>query len=523
MKESAHTLEVIKISKRFGDFVALDDVSLKVKQGAFHALLGENGAGKSTLVKCVIGYQKPTDGDILINDTAVHFESTRHAHAAGMGMVYQHFTLVPNMTVAENLVLVRPEVPAVIDWTKERAQLDQFMQDMPFKVPLDVPVSALAAGDKQKLEILKQLYLKRTFLILDEPTSVLTPNEADEVLGLLHGMTRAGKLTVLIITHKFREVTQFADRVSVLRRGKLVGEGDVSALSLDQMAQMMVGDEAISKPAPRLKTDAAEVGLEIKDLYALDDTGVPALNGLNLQVQRGEILGIAGVSGNGQTQLVEVLAGQRQRTSGSIRVKGEDFNATRAEIFEKHLTLLPEVPLDNACVGDMSVSENMALRDFDRSPIRYAGWFVSSNAIRRKAAELIRRFRVKTPSPESPIRNLSGGNVQRAVLARELSRTSHVTIAANPCFGLDFAATADIRSQLVDARNAGAAVLLICEDLDELLELSDRLAVMFEGRIVHEAITADTDRLEIGRHMAGHADEAQRADPNNGQTHASAG
>jgi simple sugar transport system ATP-binding protein len=511
LKKSAHTLEVVGLTKTFGDFVALSDVSLEVKAGAFHALLGENGAGKSTLVKCVIGYQKPTSGDILVNGKQVEFESTRAAHHAGIGMVYQHFTLVPNMTVAENLVLVRSHVPALVNWAKERADLDAFMQAMPFRVPLDSPVRSLSAGEKQKLEILKQLYLKRTLLFLDEPTSVLTPAEADEVLGLLHRMTREAKLTVLIITHKFREVTQFADSVSVLRRGKLVGGGSTRDLTLDDMAHLMVGDAEIKKPAARSAATREDLGLQVKDLHALDDTGVPALRGLSLRVRRGEILGVAGVSGNGQTELVEVLAGQRQATSGEVRVKGDVFGATRREIFEKNLTLLPEVPLDNACVADMSVSENMALRDFDRPPIRYAGWFVSRRAIQSKARELIRSFRVRTPSADSAIRTLSGGNVQRAVLARELSRTIDVAVTTNPCFGLDFAASADIRAQLVNARNAGAAVLLICEDLDELLELSDRMAVMFEGRIVYEAETATTNRLEVGRHMAGH--EEQHAHP----------
>lgn len=497
-------LEVIKLTKRFGDFVALDDVSFSVRKGAFHALLGENGAGKSTLVKCIIGYQAPTTGEILINEREVRFTSTRQAHAAGIGMVYQQFTLVPNMTVAENLVLVRSEVRSVINWTKERAELQAFMDQMPFRVPLDVPVRALSAGDKQKLEILKQLHLRREILFLDEPTSVLTPAEADEVLGLLHRLTREGKLTVLMITHKFREVTQFADRITALRRGKMVGEGNVADLTVSQMAAMMVGEQSLSTVSSRPLKEAADVGLEVKDLHALDDTGVPALKGLSFQVRRGEILGVAGVSGNGQTQLVEVLAGQRRVVSGEVKVKGKTFTATRAEIHDQKLTLLPEVPLDNACVADMTVSENLALRDFDRPPIQKGRWFVSRAAIRENARELVERFKVRTPSLDSPIRNLSGGNVQRTVLARELSRPIDVLIAANPCFGLDFAATAEIRSKLMEARNAGAAVLLIGEDLDELLELSDRLVVLFEGHIAYETPTSKAERVQVGHYMAGH-------------------
>lgn len=497
-------LEVVKLTKRFGDFVALDDVSFQVQHGAFHALLGENGAGKSTLVKCIIGYQAPTVGDVLVNDREVRFTSTRQAHAAGIGMVYQQFTLVPNMTVAENLVLVRSEVPSVINWVKERAELQAFMDQMPFRVPLDVPVRALSAGDKQKLEILKQLYLKREILFLDEPTSVLTPAEADEVLGLLHRLTREGKLTVLMITHKFREVTQFADRITVLRRGKMVGEGNVAELTVAQMAAMMVGEESLATVGSRPEVASTEVGLEVNNLHALDDTGVPALKGLSFQVKRGEILGVAGVSGNGQTQLVEVLAGQRRLVSGDVKVKGKLFTATRAEIFDQKLTLLPEVPLDNACVADMTVSDNLALRDFDRPPIQIGRFFVSRKAIREKARQLVERFKVRTPSLDSPIRNLSGGNVQRTVLARELSRPIDVLIAANPCFGLDFAATAEIRGKLMEARNSGAAVLLIGEDLDELLELSDRLVVLFEGHIAYETPTSKAERVQVGHYMAGH-------------------
>lgn len=496
-------LEVIKLTKRFGDFAALDDVSFKVRQGSFHALLGENGAGKSTLVKCVMGYERPTDGDVLINERGVHFESTREAHAAGIGMVYQHFTLVPNMTVAENLVLVRADVPLVIDWTKERVNLQAFMHRMPFGLPLDVPVRALSAGDKQKLEILKQLYLERKLLFLDEPTSVLTPAEADEVLGLLHELTRTSGLTVLMITHKFREVQQFADRVTVLRRGRLVGEGNADELSMDDMARLMVGQELL-REVPRARNVAGESVLRVEALTALDDTGLHALDGITFDVHRGEILGVAGVSGNGQSQLVEVLAGQRRAKTGTITVKGQPFRPTRESILSARVTVLPEVPLDNACVADMSVSENMALRDFDRAPILRFRWLVSKRRMREQAAALVARFKVKTPSLDAPIRQLSGGNVQRAVLARELSRPIDVLVIANPCFGLDFSATAEIRSKIMQARNGGSAVLLIGEDLDELLELSDRLIVLYEGRVVHETATAAAQRVEVGHFMAGH-------------------
>ena len=501
---TAPSLEVVSMTMRFGAFTALDCASMRVKPGAFHGLLGENGAGKSTLVKCVIGYQAPTAGDVLLDDKQVVFHSPRDAHAAGIGMVYQHFTLVQNMTVAENLVLVRDHVPAFIDWKAEQRALEAFMDKMPFRVPLSAAVSSLAAGEKQKLEILKQLYLGRKLLFLDEPTSVLTPSEADEVLGLLHAMTRRQELTVLIITHKFREVMAFCDEVSVLRRGKLVGSGKTQELGTAGMAELMVGNETLRKVAARTPAAPKPARLVIEKLEALNDSGVPSLRGLSVQVQPGEIVGVAGVSGNGQSALVEVLAGQRHKRAGKLEVAGSPYGARRSELRDKKVNILPEVPLDNTCVPGMSVSENMALRDFDLPPIRRRGGFVSQRALRAKAERLITRFGVKTPSPDTPIRYLSGGNVQRAVLARELSDACDVLIVANPCFGLDFAASAEIRAQLVDARNRGTAVLLISEDLDELMELSDRLCVMFEGAIVYETEPQATDTTTLGRYMAGH-------------------
>lgn len=511
-KKAAHgpSLELIGLGKHFGDFVALDDVSLRVKRGAFHALLGENGAGKSTLVKCVIGYQAPSRGDVLLDDHQVKFASTREAHRAGLGMVYQRFTLVENMSVAENLVLVRDEVPAVVRWKREKAALSAFMDSMPFRVPLSAPVHALSAGEKQKLEILKQLYLQRTLLFLDEPTSVLTPAEADQVLGLLHALTRKQALTVLIITHKFREVTQFADDVSILRRGRLVGGGPVASLTVSEMSRLMVGDETLRKPAARSARAEAPPRLRVSALEAEDDTGVPALRKLSLDVRPGEIHGIAGVSGNGQRELVEVIAGQRKKLGGSVAISGQTFVASRAQLRELKVRLIPEVPLDNACVASMSVSDNIALRDFDRPPIQVSG-FVSRRRIAERALPLIARFAVKTVSPDAPIRDLSGGNIQRAVLARELADPCDVLIAVNPCFGLDFAASAEIRAQLVDARNRGTAVLLISEDLDELLELSDRLSVIFDGAIVHETDPHAAEPSVIGGYMAGHAAQAEVA------------
>ncbi|EWY37376.1 ABC transporter ATP-binding protein [Skermanella stibiiresistens SB22] len=497
-------LEAVGMTKRFGGMAALDDVTCRVSAGTFHALLGENGAGKSTLVKCVMGYYHADQGQIAVGEQERAIANPKDAHALGVGMVYQHFTLVPGMTVAENLVLSRTHVPAVVDWAAERKALEAFMAGMPFRVPLTVPVSALAAGEKQKLEILKQLYLKNRFLILDEPTSVLTPGEADEVLGLLRRMTREGKLTVLTITHKFREVMAYADEVTVLRRGRFAGTGKVADLTPADMAEMMIGAKEIPKGASRLATPLGEPRIEIAGLKALNDGGLAAVEDLDLTVRAGEIVGIAGVSGNGQRELVEVLAGQRPPAAGEIKVCGERYAATRAEMKRHRLCLLPEEPLRNACVARMSVAENMSFRTFDDPPNARGGWWLNGAAMRGAARELIQLYKVKTPGPDAPIGTLSGGNVQRAVLARELASDVRVLIVANPCFGLDFAAVADIRSQIMQARNRGAAVLLVSEDLDELFELADRILVMFDGHLVHETPTTQADIGVIGQHMAGH-------------------
>lgn len=497
-------LQAINMTKRFGSLVALDNVSLHLKPGTFHALLGENGAGKSTLVKCIMGFYHPTAGELMIDGSTVRVHNPRDAHKYGIGMVYQHFTSVPAMTVAENLVLARSDHALVINWKEEMAKLQAFVDESPFRVPLDLPISQLAAGQKQKLEILKQLYLHSRILILDEPTSVLTPGEADEVLGLLREQVNAGEISVLMISHKFREVTAFADEITVLRKGKFAGHGYVKDLTVADMAEMMMGERKDPTPVHKVSRDQAAPVLDVVDIHANKDNGVEAVKGVSLTVQSGEIVGIAGVSGNGQRELVEVLAGQREATAGSIRVQGEPYHATRAEMSKHRVFLLPEEPLRNACVPHMSVAENMALRTFDKPP-QAKGFLLILKAIRQMAVGLIQQFSVKTPSPETPVANLSGGNVQRAVLARELSSDSiNLLIAANPCFGLDFNAVDFIHTQIVDARNHGVAVLLVSEDLDELLKLSDRIIVISEGEFVYESAIATADYTLIGQRMAGH-------------------
>jgi general nucleoside transport system ATP-binding protein len=317
-------------------------------------------------------------------------------------------------------------------------------------------------------------------------------------------MAQRKDITVIMITHKFREVLAFADSVTVLRRGKMVGGGKVADLTTDAMARMMIGDTTIRERATRADRPAGDTVLELAALYAEDDDGLPALEKVNLKVHAGEIVGIAGVSGNGQSQLVEVLSGQRPLSDGRILIKKEPFEPTRDRFYKLKIFGLPEEPLKNATVPRMTVAENMAFRTFDRPPTAKLGWWLSPGPMRGKARELIARYRVKTSSPEAAISDLSGGNIQRAVLARELSGDVDVLIVANPCFGLDFASVVEIRSQIMEQRNRGAAVLLVSEDLDEILELADRVAVMSEGTINYVAPVGETDRATIGKHMAGH-------------------
>ncbi len=496
-------VETLGMTMRFGAFTALEDVSMRIAPGSFHALLGENGAGKSTLVKCMMGFYHATAGELLVGGQEALVRDPRDAHALGLGMVYQHFTLVPSLTAAENLVISRRDTPAIIDWGRERATLAAFMDRMPFRVPLEIPVRQLSAGERQKLEILKQLYLGRRFLILDEPTSVLTPDEADEVLGHVRDMCRKGAISVLMITHKFREVTAFADEVSVLRRGRKVGAGRVADLGHADMAAMMIGAEASRAPAAREGRPGAPV-LELEGLRARDRSGLKDIALDRLTVGAGEVVGIAGISGNGQMELMEILTGQRPLQAGTIRVAGAPYRATRDEAHALAVRFLPEEPLRNACAGRMSVTENIAFRSFDLQGSGRRFW-LSAREMKERAASLVAAFKVRAASLDAPIASLSGGNVQRAVLARELTGEVRLLVISNPCFGLDFSAVAEIRARIMAARNAGTAVLLMSEDLDEVMELSDRILVMSEGRIAHETPAASASLAEIGHHMGGHA------------------
>ena len=497
-------VEAVAIGKHFGSFHALTDVSMKVRPATVHGLLGENGAGKSTLVKCLLGYYKADEGGFIVDGREARIERPADADALGLGMVYQHFTLVPSMTVAENLVMSRPNVPKVINWRAEIAALTDFMQRMPFKVPLEVAVGSLAAGERQKTEIIKQLYLQRKFLVLDEPTSVLTPQEATEMLGLVRDLAHSGALTVVIITHKLKEVAAFVDEVTVLRRGRLAGTGMVKDLTAADMTAMMIGEPHAPANPERKGAPTKDIRLEVSKLRTDADAGRKGLSIDSLMVRAHEIVGIAGVSGNGQKDLVEALGGQRPIAAGDILVDGETYTATRGESQARDVRVLPEEPLRNGCVPPMSVIDNLNLRGFDMGAGKAKRTWLDRAGMATKAREMIAAYGIRTPSPQAPIGVLSGGNVQRCVLARELDGNVRLLIVANPCFGLDVKAVAETRARIMAARNAGTAVLLISEDLDEILELSDRVVVMHEGRIVHEMPAEGADPQEIGHHMLGH-------------------
>lgn len=493
-------LEFVHITMKFGTFTALDDINLTLEPHLFHVLLGENGAGKSTLVKCLIGYQKPTSGGLVVNGQEVEFDSPRQAFAAGLGMVYQHFTLADQLSVLENFLLSRTDLPLVLNLDAEARLLEGWMKTMPFQIPLHLPVGTLSAGEKQKLEILIQLFHQPSLLILDEPSSVLTPAEADEVLGLLKVQVQQKNLTVVLITHKFREVLQYGDTVSILRKGKLVSHGNLANYDEHSLGSLMVGNTLETKEAnsqPALETSGPvrdQLGIEVQHLSVWGARGAQALNDLSFRVQQGEIYGLAGISGNGQKELMEVLMGLHPEAQQAVRFHGQTFRSSRRWLRQRGVSLLPELPLQNACLKDFSIWENLMLHSSRYKP----------KQLKAEAERLRRDFGLRAAHLDIPLRTLSGGNIQRTVLARELRPDTQILIVSNPCFGLDFQATAEIHQRLRQARNDGAALLLMSEDLDEILELSDRVGVLSEGKILWEGPVKQADLTTLGKAMAGH-------------------
>ncbi len=497
-------LEFVHVGMKFGTFTALEDVNLTLAPHRFHVLLGENGAGKSTLVKCLIGYQKPTSGGLVVHGKEVEFSSPREAFTAGLGMVYQHFTLADNLSVLENILLSRRDLDFFISLESQAQRFEKWMSQMPFQLPLKIPVGTLSAGEKQKLEILIQLYHNPSLLILDEPSSVLTPSEAEEVLGLLKAKVQAQEITVLLITHKFREVMRYGDTVTVLRRGRMVGHGPVSQFDVHTLGNLMVGDQNLQpeknhEALPSINHHQHK-GIEVSGLSVQGSRGIPALQDISFSVCRGEIYGLAGVSGNGQRELLEVFMGLHPEARRYVRLNGEAFRSERRYLKQNGVSVLPELPLLNACVKDLSVWENLMLH----APV------YRPKVLKSQAEVLRQAFGIRTANMSAPIRTLSGGNIQRAVLARELRPDTKVFVVANPCFGLDFQATAEIRARILATRDQGAAVLLISEDLDEILELADNIGVLSEGRLVAEVSSKNVDVAALGRAMAGHGGSHER-------------
>ncbi|RLE91114.1 MAG: ABC transporter ATP-binding protein [Thermoprotei archaeon] len=472
---------MLNISKIYPDgVVALRDVNLTVYEGEIHGLLGENGAGKTTLMRILYGEIKPTKGEIKLFGRKVSFHGPWDAIRHGIGMVYQHFTLVPTFTVLENLQLSFTSVEKKVSESAVRKNAEKLMREIGFEVPLDAVVEDLPIGVQQRAEILKILLRKAKILILDEPTSVLTPIETRELFRTLKRLKEKG-ITIIFITHKLKEVKEITDRVTVLRKGRLVGTVETAKVTEVDLARMMVGREVFLK----ISKTPAKVGrkvLEIADLWVKDDRGLDAVKGVSLDLYEGEILGIAGVQGNGQKELVEAIAGIRPIIKGKIIVDGVDV--TKKSTVERYKLGLAYVP-DSRLVGlvlDMSLIENTTLTNLHKVLTRTKRilWDRASKI----AVKVVKELDVVTPSLSAPVKYLSGGNQQKVMVGREIVREPKIFIVAEPTHGLDVGATEFIRKTLVSLRDKGKAVLLVSTDLDEILQLSDRIAVMYEGKIV---------------------------------------
>lgn len=497
-------LEARGLTKRFPGVVANDDVSLTVHRGEILALLGENGAGKSTLVKMIYGLYAPDEGEILIKGEAVKLKGPRDAIKRGIGMVHQHFQLVPVFTVAENVILGdEPHRGPMVNMRKARAEVARLAEEFGLQVDVDARVEDLPVGTQQRVEILKALYRKADILILDEPTAVLTPQETDELLRVVKGFADAG-VAVIFITHKLREVLAIADTIEVLRGGKAVGTTSPAQTDAAGLAQMMVG-RTVLLTVDKAPAEPGDVVLDVVDLTADNDIGLPAVRDVSLQVRAGEILGIAGVEGNGQRELVQALTGLRASRATAVTVNGQDAQGRSPhDIHAMGVGHVPEDRETDGLVGGYSVADNLVLDRYDEPEFSRYG-VRNRGAVDALASELVSQFDIRTPSSQTTVQSLSGGNKQKVVIARELAADPSLLIAAQPTRGVDVGSIEFIHSRIVAARDRGAAVLLVSAELDEVLGLSDRIAVMYDGRIV-ETMSADVaDRARIGLLMAGHA------------------
>lgn len=499
--EAPPVAQMTGIVKRFPGVLANDRVDLVVQQGEIHALLGENGAGKSTLMNMLSGLYRPDAGEIRINGRLMQFGSPRDAINAGIGMVHQHFMLVPTQTVAENLILGRPYPRFLLNHDHLNQEIAALSRQFGLAVEPSAKIWQLSVGEQQRVEVLKMLYHGAKILIMDEPTAVLTPQEVVDLFHTLRQMAASGH-TIIFISHKLDEVMAIADRVTVLRRGQVTDVVETAHSSKPELARLMVGREVLF----HLEKTPAQPGppmLQLTNITCHNDRGLPALRGLNLTVHAGEVVGLAGVAGNGQTELAEVITGLRPTNSGVLTIHGHDLtNQPAAAAIEQGIA---HIPADRTGVGtapNLSLAENLILKSYRTPPIS-SGWSLNLATVRQTAAAQIAEFDVKAPNIDVPARMLSGGNLQKLILAREFSLQPKAIVAVYPTRGLDVGAIEAVHRLLIQARDGGAAILLISEDLDELLSLSDRIAVIYEGQIAGETPPEDDRIAEIGLLMAG--------------------
>jgi general nucleoside transport system ATP-binding protein len=495
-------LEMRGIVKRFPGVLACNGVDFDVRMGEVHALLGENGAGKSTLMKILYGLYRPDGGTILLNGRPVQIHTPTDAIGLGIGMVHQHFMLVDTLTVVENVALgLRSSRGALLDLDRVAARIRELAQTYGLAVDPQAPVWTLSVGERQRVEILKTLYRGAALLILDEPTAVLTPQEVDELFITLRQMARDGH-GLVFISHKLHEVLALSDRITVLRNGGLAGSLPAAGATRSHLARLMVGREVLldRQHAP---VHGVDVRLAVRGVSVLGVTGQPALRDVTLEVRAGEILGVAGVSGNGQRELAEAIAGLRPLTRGQIWLGDQEISGwSTAARTANGLAYIPEERMHDGVIGNFSVAENLVLQDHTRPPYSN-GFFLNFRAIAGRSQALVEQFRVKTPTIDTPIKSLSGGNIQKVIMARELARNPRVLIAAQPTRGVDIGATEYIHQRLLAQRNEGTATLLISEDLDEILALADRIAVLYEGRVMGVLERDQATAEQLGLMMAG--------------------
>lgn len=496
-------LEMINIVKRFPGVLAADHIDFDVKSGEIHALLGENGAGKSTLMKMLYGLYHPDEGEIRINGVPTVIKRPQDAIHHGIGMIHQHFMLVPSLTVAENIALgMKSSRGIALDLDVVSKRVNELSEIYNLKVDPKLPIWQLAVGEQQRVEILRALYKGAALLILDEPTAVLTPQEVEGLFVILNQLARDGH-GLVFISHKLHEVLEISNRITVLRDGKRVNAIPTSDATKPKLAEMMVGRPVLLE-YNRSPINRSNERLVMRDVSAPSNRGTLGLNSVSLTVHGGEIVGVAGVSGNGQHELAQVIAGLRTTVSGSVVVDGQDVtNASPSKLNQMGLSYIPEERMIDGVVKEFSVAENLVLQDHGHPKFTYGKIFMNFRKIKNACREAIKAYEIKTPGTDTLIKNLSGGNIQKLVLARELSRNPGVLIAAQPTRGVDIGASEYIHHRLLEERDNGTAILLISEDLDEIRALADRIVVMYEGAIVGEVENKNVDIEHLGMLMTG--------------------